>query len=48
MRGLVRFSPYLILPLGIALAGLAAAPFYGNVMEGLLWMGETLKAMCGF
>jgi len=44
----MRLSPYLLLPLGLGLAGLLAAPFYGSVMENLLWMGETLKTLCGF
>lgn len=26
----------------------AAAPFYGQVMGGLIWAGETLKALCGW
>jgi hypothetical protein len=25
-----------------------AAPFYNQVMGGLLWAGETLKALCGW
>tara|TARA_R110002096_G_scaffold111888_3_gene244104 strand:+ start:1027 stop:1143 length:117 start_codon:yes stop_codon:yes gene_type:complete len=36
------------LPLGRAILGLLATPLYGNVVEGMLWMGETVRAMCGF
>lgn len=25
-----------------------AAPFYAQVMGGLIWAGETLKALCGW
>ena len=41
-------TPEVLLPLGLAALGLMAAPFYGNVMENVLWMGETLRALCGF
>jgi hypothetical protein len=44
----LRPSPYVVLPLGIAALGLLAAPLYGNVMENLMWMGGSLRAMCGF
>ena len=44
----LRPSPYVVLPLGIAALGLLAAPLYGNVMGNLMWMGETVRAMCGF
>jgi len=35
---------------GVALLALtaAAAPFYGQVVGGLLWAGQTLKAICGW
>jgi hypothetical protein len=44
----LRPSPYVLLPLGIAALGLLAAPLYGNVMEGVMWMGQTVRALCGF
>jgi len=44
----MRSPSYWILPLCILVFGLAAAPFYGNTMEGVLWMGRAIKAMCGF
>lgn len=25
-----------------------AAPFYGNAMAGLMWAGESIKALCGW
>lgn len=37
-----------LLPLGLAGLVLLAAPFYGRVMESLLWMGQTVRALCGF
>ena len=40
-------APWL-LPLGLAGLALLAAPFYGGVMENLLWMGQTVRALCGF
>ena len=43
----LRPSPYVALPLGIAALGLLAAPLYGNVMANLMWMGQTVRAMCG-
>jgi hypothetical protein len=43
-----RPSPYVVLPLAIAALGLLAAPLYGNVMEGVLWMGQSVRALCGF
>lgn len=34
---------------GVLLATTAlAAPFYADVMGGLIWAGETLKALCGW
>jgi hypothetical protein len=44
----MRPSPYVILPVGLMVLGLLAAPLYGNVMESMMWAGETFKAMCGF
>jgi hypothetical protein len=44
----LRPSPYVILPLAIAVLGLLAAPLYGNVMAGVLWMGQAVRALCGF
>ena len=41
-------SPEVLLPAGLLALGLVAAPLYGNVMENMLWMGETLRALCGF
>ncbi len=41
-------SPEVLLPAGLLALGLLAAPLYGNVMEDVLWMGETLRALCGF
>ena len=41
-------SPEVLLPAGLLALGLLAAPLYGNVMENMLWMGETLRALCGF
>jgi len=37
-----------LLPLGLAGLALLAAPFYGKVMENVLWMGQTVRALCGF
>jgi|GEM_PF-6869795 len=37
-----------VLPLVLAGLVLAAAPLYGRVMESLLWMGQTVRALCGF
>ncbi|MDC0361329.1 hypothetical protein OAN80_06190 [Alphaproteobacteria bacterium] len=25
-----------------------AAPFYGSAMAGLMWAGESIKALCGW
>lgn len=47
LGALIR-SPEVVLPVGFAVVGLLAAPFYGQVMEKLLWMGESLKSLCGF
>lgn len=47
LGALIR-SPEVALPVGLAVMGLLAAPFYGQVMEKLLWMGESLKSLCGF
>lgn len=44
----MRLSPHFVLPLALLVLGLIAAPFYGRVMENMLWMGETLRALCGF
>lgn len=35
---------------GATLLGLTAiaAPFYADVMAGLLWAGEALRALCGW
>lgn len=41
-------SSQILLPLGLLVLGLVAAPFYGRVMENLLWMGVSFKALCGF
>lgn len=48
LRDLMRLSPHFVLPLALLVLGLIAAPFYGRVMENMLWMGETLRALCGF
>jgi hypothetical protein len=32
----------------IILATAIAAPFYRQTAEALLWVGETLKTMCGW
>ena len=47
LAALIR-SPEVVLPVCFAVVGLLAAPFYGQVMEKLLWMGESLKSLCGF
>ena len=44
----MRVSPYILLPVGLMALGLFAAPFYGDVMGNILWMGGALKSMCGF
>lgn len=41
-------SAQVLLPLSLLLLALLAMPYYGRVMENLLWMGESLKALCGF
>ena len=43
-RALHLWLPPLVL-VGLALL---AAPFYSRVMENLLWMGQTVRALCGF
>jgi len=43
-----RLSPYAVLPIGLAVLGLLAAPLYGNVMGSVMQMGDALRTMCGF
>ncbi len=44
----MRISPYVVLPVGLMALALIAAPFYGDVMGEVLWMGSALKSICGF
>lgn len=44
----LRPSAAWVLPLALAGLVLLAAPFYGRVMENVLWMGQTVRALCGF
>ena len=43
-----RFPAHWLLPVALGGLVLLAAPFYGRVMERLLWMGQTVRALCGF
>lgn len=44
----MRIQPFVILPVGLMALGLFAAPFYGDVMGNILWMGKALRSICGF
>jgi lipopolysaccharide export LptBFGC system permease protein LptF len=43
-----RLSVHWILPLTLVVLALLAAPFYTRVMENAMWMGQSMRALCGF
>ena len=43
-----RLTAQWVLPLALAGLALLAAPFYMRVMESVMWMGESVRALCGF